>query len=92
MVIDQVHISHVSIIKPEDHTPVGPDRHGPGAFQVSLQRVQPESRQVKVARLRRAIKKGQNILDFIKMFRRDPAPIALFEEALQAAMAENSRA
>src|SRR6266851_8393915 len=48
VVIDVINGDGITVCKPEDHPPVRPNRNRPKAFQLSLERMQPEPRQVHI--------------------------------------------
>src|SRR5271157_1242009 len=48
VVIEIINVQHVAFAKAENHPPVGADRPRPKAFQLALERMQPEPRQVHI--------------------------------------------
>jgi len=53
-----------AIVKTENHPPVGPNSHGPKAFHLTFERMQPKPRQVHMTNSRRGVKRRQNTRSF----------------------------
>ena len=72
VVIDIINVRH-AIIKTENHPPVCPNGHGPKAFHLAFERMQPQPRLVQVSKGRGGMKGRQNIPKRLGMFTIDPA-------------------
>ena len=64
MIVDEVNIKSFAVREPKDDPPVRAHGERPKAFEVALQGMQPEGRQIEVADTLRRIEQGQNLPDF----------------------------
>jgi hypothetical protein len=90
MIIHQIDIMGVAVRKPEDHAPVGADRHGPKAGKVSLQGMKPEAGQIHVAHVTSFIEAGQNPLDLVDLIGPEMPAFAFLIEPFQPSMPKTS--
>lgn len=87
MIISVIHILNIAVRKTKCDSPVGADSHGPKSYQVTLQRMQAESRQVHILGSNGHIQTGQDIPQLVCMFSYNTARIILFVQPLQPFMA-----
>jgi hypothetical protein len=80
MVVDQINVASVAFLKAEDHTPVRPDSHAPKAFQVALERVEPETGEIHVFGLSGTVKDGEDIFDLLDVIGTDAFCFAVLEK------------
>jgi hypothetical protein len=83
VVIDIINILSFAI-ETKGYTPVCANGYGPKPFQLSFERMQPESRQVHVIHRRCGVKHRQNIPELPNMFRHYAACVVVFEEPSQS--------
>ena len=83
MVIEIINIQRVVVGKAEDDPPVGPDRHGPKAYERALQRMQLKTWQVHVRNRASRIETRKDVTQLPCVFGEDPARIVLFVKAFQ---------
>jgi hypothetical protein len=88
MVVEQIDIEGIAIFEAENDAPVGGYLNRPEAFQLALERVEPEAWGVHVSHSRRDVQAAQDAADLGHVLRPDTAAIALLEEALQPPMPE----
>ena len=86
MVVHQIDVMGVAGIEAKDDAPIRPDGHGPEPDQITLERMQPETRQVHLANLVGFIETRQNALDLVDLIRPELAPIAFLVQPLQSAV------
>jgi hypothetical protein len=86
VIIGQVNVKSVTILEAKDDPPVAGYGHAPVAFQVSLERVKPVSRQIKVSRRFRPVEMRQNVPDTGRLIGPDSAWVVLLEQAPQTLM------
>jgi hypothetical protein len=79
VIIEQIHVVNVAGFETKNDPPIGPHCNAPKISKISLQRMQPETGQVHIGRLSRAIQNGQNILDFRGMIGADSFSHTLFK-------------
>ena len=87
MVIDIINVLRAAV-KTENHSPVGPDRHGPVALERSLKRMQPEPRQIHVGDGWGSVKRCQDISRLTSMVRIYSARIVLLKKPFQPLVAD----
>src|ERR1035438_1015606 len=87
VVIDIIDLVRAAI-EAEDHPPVGPDSHGPKAFPLAFERMQPESRHVHMSNGGSGMKRCQNIPQLGNMFGADAARVFLLKEPFQSLVAD----
>jgi hypothetical protein len=68
MVIDIINIERLALGEAENHTPVGTNRYRPKAFQLALERMQPEARQVHISDRTCSIKARENVPQLFGVF------------------------
>ena len=88
MIVFVINIGHVRTIELECDSPVATDRYSPCSFPFSLERVQPESRQVHILRARGSMQACQNQPDTFVMLGLDASRGPFGEEPLQATVSE----
>ncbi len=81
MIVNQVNIISVAFVKAEDDAPVCPDRNAPKAFKVAFQGMQPETGQVHVFRLARAVQNGKDIFYFLNVIGADAPLVSPFSKS-----------
>jgi hypothetical protein len=69
VVIQKIDVFNVRAFKPENDPPVGPDNDTPKSGIVALELVQPETWQVHILGLCRALQTGQHARDLLDMVR-----------------------
>jgi hypothetical protein len=89
VVIDIINILR-SVVKAENHPPVGPDSYTPEALPLASDRMQQEPRHVHVGNGRGSVKRCQNIPKLANMLRVYAARVALFKKPLQSLVANSS--
>ena len=87
MVVGEVYVEHIPILDTKSDPPVTADRHGPKAFQLALQGMQPIAGEIQIRRYGGSIQNGQHVFNSISQRRADPACIA-FPQSFQASMPE----
>ena len=83
MVVDQIHIARVACLEAEDDTPVYPDSHAPATFEVALETVQSEARQVHVLGPSGAIQHDQDVFQFLEQLQADTLGFAVLKQLFQ---------
>jgi hypothetical protein len=68
VVIDVVNVLS-AIIKTKDHSPVGPDSHGPKASHLAFERMQPQFWLIHMVNGWGGVKRRQNIPQFLSVLR-----------------------
>jgi len=61
VVIDIIDIPHIAAGKTENYPPVGANSHGPKAFELTLERMQPETGHVHVRNRTGSIEPRENV-------------------------------
>ena len=77
MVVEIVNVQRIMVNKTEDHPPIGPHRHCPKAFQLALERMQPETGQVHVRHRRGSFKTRQDVAQLICVVRNYSARVVV---------------
>ena len=77
MIINVIHICGIMGDKAEDHPPVGAHCYRPEAFQISLERMQPEPGQVHILHCSGGIEPHENIPQFLRVFRDHAARVVI---------------
>lgn len=65
MIVGQINVPGVSVLKAEDHAPIGPNSYSPETFEVAFETVQPKARQIHVIRLAGTVKSGEYVFYFL---------------------------
>jgi hypothetical protein len=84
MVIDVIDIERIAIGKSKNHAPIGPNGNRPEAFQLTLEGVQIEARQIHVCNTASRIETRDNIAQLLNMLGYHTAWIVVIPEALQS--------
>lgn len=84
MIVDEVNIKSFAVREPKDDPPVRAHGERPKAFEVALQGMQPEGRQIEVADTLRRIEQGQNLPDFPHMLCVEPSGVVILVKLSQA--------
>jgi hypothetical protein len=87
VVIDIINIL-CTVVKAENHAPVGTDSYSPEAFHPASERMQPEPREVHVGNGWRSVKGRQNIPKFVNVFRVYAARVGAFKKPFQSLVAD----
>jgi len=69
MVIDQIDVVSIAVLEAEDDAPVTRHRHGPQAFELALERMEPKAGKRHVSNVGRFVKAGQYALDLVHVRR-----------------------
>lgn len=80
MVVFQIYVMGIAVAKAESHPPVGPDRHGPCAPAIALERMQPKRRLVHILHVAGLVERGKDQAQAIDLVGSDSAAIVLFEQ------------
>lgn len=88
MIIEIVDIERVAFRKAEDDSPVCPDGHGPKAFELAFERMEPETGKVHIRDDSRSVEPHQNIAQFLGVLARDTALVVIFIKAFEALVAD----
>lgn len=83
MVVDQVDVKHVTAFKAKNDPPIRANGHGPIAFQIPRQRVQPKCRQIHDSNRVCAIKRQQYQSNLFDLIDAQASPVVPFEQASQ---------
>jgi hypothetical protein len=73
MIIHIIDISRITVVEAERYTPIPGDRYSPETSEASLERVQPEARNVHIIRPTAAVQYRKNVAKFFKMCRGYPS-------------------
>ena len=88
MIINQVHISGISIVKSEYNTPISRNGDSPIAVKVAGQTMQPIPGTVQTFQRRSAVKSRKDAMDFVGVFRRYALSFTPLVKATQAVVAD----
>jgi hypothetical protein len=88
VVIDQVDVTSVAFLKPEDDPPVHPYRHAPKSLEAAFQGMEPETGQVHVFRLAGTVQNGKDIFYFLEVIGADAFGFPVLEEPFEALVPE----
>jgi len=83
MIIEIINVQRVVVGETEDDPPIGADGHGPKVFELALQGVQPETRQVHVSKRTCRIETREYVTQLHRVFGDDAPWIIVFVKALQ---------
>ena len=64
MIINEVHIKSLPVLEPKNNAPVRAHSERPKSFEIALQRVQPEGRQIKVADALGGVEQSEDVAEF----------------------------
>ena len=88
VIAGQVNVQGVSVLKAEDHAPIGPDSHSPETFEAAFEAVRPKARQTHVTRLAGTVQNGEYIFDFLYVIGLYAFRFTLLKQPLQPLMPE----
>src|SRR4030095_7554237 len=88
VIVNQIHIAHITVIEPENNPPVARDSDAPESPQVTPQRMQPVTRQIDSFRGLRHIEQTKSRFNLIDQGRINPASVTAFVQPLQSSVAE----
>lgn len=86
MVIDEIDVESVAVLVTENDSPIPTDRHGPEAFEITFERVQAKTGNIKLSRRISGIERGKNTLNLLAQRSADPARVPAFVKPLKATM------
>jgi len=87
VVVNQLNVTSVAVVKPEDTPPVRADGHCPVPLEVAFEPMQAIPGKVKSPGRRRHIENGENSLNGLHEVGADSAPVALLVEPSQSPIA-----
>jgi hypothetical protein len=88
MIVDQFHVTRRPILEAKNNAPVGAYGNGPKAFELSLKRVQPQSRQVDILDHTGRMDIGENDRNPLNEVRPDQFAVIVLEQASKALVIE----
>lgn len=83
VIIHKVNVKSVSILKPEDDSPIRSNGNGPVPFQITFQRMQSVAGKVQLLRPGGGIKDSEQVLDLFDQIGPDPARIPSLKQTPQ---------
>src|ERR1700735_2167026 len=83
VVIDIINVLRITI-KAKDHPPVSANCNGPEAFHLALELVQPKTRQLHMSNIGGGMKRRQNVLQLLDVFRAYAARVAVLKRGVSA--------
>jgi hypothetical protein len=88
MVIEKIDVLHIRAFKLENDPPICSNGDAPEPGIIALELMQSKAGQVHILGLRGTLKPCQDACDLFDMLRIQAAPVVIFEQPAQAAMAE----
>lgn len=88
MIVGIIDVDGVTVLEAECHSPIPRHRNGIMPFQDSLQRVEPQARQVHILRCSAPLQDRENVTKFLDIFRRHALGRSPIVQRLKAAMFE----
>ena len=73
MIIHIIDVSRMTVVEAEYYTPIPGDRYSPKTSEASLERMQPEARNVHIIRPTAAVQYRKNVAKLFNMRRGDPS-------------------
>jgi hypothetical protein len=83
VVIDQIDVESVAALKAKNYTPIGPDRHAPKTFQITLEGMEPETRKIHVLRNAGSVQDSQNVLQLFDVIRTNTLCFVVHKKLLE---------
>jgi hypothetical protein len=90
MVIDVVNLQSIPFDKAEYHSPVRANGNGPKAFQLPLEGMQPEPRQVHIRSRTGSIETRENVTQFFRVLADHASRVVVFVETFQSFVADRA--
>lgn len=88
MVVHKINIKGISVRKPEDNSPIGPNGDSPITFPVTLKRVQAVARKIQIPGRHSRVQDRKDVFNLLEQVRPDAAYVSILEQAPQTAVAE----